>query len=403
MSETSLGEKIFDVAVIGGGLAGGTAAFHLAQAGLSVVVFEKEKSAHHKVCGEFISGEGAPLIEKMGIDLRALGGTTIKKFRLHGPHRTGEAELPLAAVGYSRERLDEAILEKAAEAGAEIRRGVLVRDQTSGFDDPARGEPGKFKLATSGGTFTAKRVIIATGKYEFQGVTRRTGRDSGMVGFKMHLKLLPSALKQLGSHCDLFVFEGGYGGLAPIENGLVNFCFLIEKSKLKGLKADFDHLASHISKSNEAMSRYLDGAVPQFANFVTVPKVPYGFLRREKPEAGTFCVGDQMAVIPSLTGDGMTIALRTGVAAASAILEGIESNASPAQVSSEYQKQARSALRTQIETAYLLHRLFKNPKLCDMAAYAIRTFPTVLNFFFSTTRCHLPESLAPLPHLTKST
>jgi flavin-dependent dehydrogenase len=391
--ERQVRSKKWDVAIIGGGMAGGTAAYHLAQAGLRVVLFEKEKSRHHKVCGEFISGEGAPLLEDIGLNLRDLGGTTIRKFRLHGPHKTGEAQLPFAAVGLSRAIVDDAILNRAEEAGATIHRGVLVKDQTSGFDHPAGGECGEFKLSTSAGEFFADRVVIATGKYEFNGVGRRAGRDSGLVGFKMHLKLRPSALKQLSDHCDLFVFDGGYGGLAPIENGLANFCFLIERSKLKTLKATWDHLASHIAKSNEAMSHYLDGAEPQFANFVTVPKVPYGFLRREKPEAGTFCVGDQMAVIPSLSGDGMTIALRTGLAAAAAIIKSRETKSSAAVASTEYQKRTRSALRTQIETAYILHRLFKNPRLCDLAAYAIRRFPAVLDFFFSNTRCHLPGTL----------
>jgi menaquinone-9 beta-reductase len=391
--QNSTKSQNWDVAIIGGGLAGGTAAYHLAQAGFRVVLFEKEKSLHHKVCGEFISGEGAPLLEDMGLNLRAMGGTTIRKVRLHGPHRSGEANLPFAATGLSRAIVDEALLERAETMGAVIKRGVLVKEQTSGFDHPAKGECGEFKLTTSDGEYVANRLVIATGKYEFSGAGRRAGRDSGLVGFKMHLKLKPSALSALKDHCDLFIFDGGYGGLAPIENGLANFCFLIERTKLKTLKADYDHLASHIAKSNEAMSHYLDGAEPQFSHFVSVPKVPYGFLRSEKPEAGTFCVGDQMAVIPSLTGDGMTIALRTGLAAAAAIVKARETETTAAVASTEYQKRTRRVLRTQIETAYILHRLFKNPKLCDLAAYAIGKFPAVLDFFFSNTRCHLPASL----------
>ena len=43
--------------MIGGGLAGSMVAMRLASAGREVVLLEKEREAHHKVCGEFLSRE----------------------------------------------------------------------------------------------------------------------------------------------------------------------------------------------------------------------------------------------------------------------------------------------------------------------------------------------------------
>ena len=57
-------DKNFDCAIIGGGLAGLTLAVQLADAGYSVVMFEKGKYPFHKVCGEYISMESYEIDRK---------------------------------------------------------------------------------------------------------------------------------------------------------------------------------------------------------------------------------------------------------------------------------------------------------------------------------------------------
>lgn len=67
-----------DVAIIGGGVAGAAAACHLAAAGKSVVLFEKEGVPRHKVCGEFISAEAQAHLDILGIDHADLGAAPIR-------------------------------------------------------------------------------------------------------------------------------------------------------------------------------------------------------------------------------------------------------------------------------------------------------------------------------------
>jgi flavin-dependent dehydrogenase len=50
--------------------------------------------------------------------------------------------------------------------------------------------------------------------------------------------------------------------------------------------------------------------------------IPYGYLRRQSIAPNLCPLGDQLAVIPSFTGDGIAIALYSGVAAARAFLAG---------------------------------------------------------------------------------
>ena len=56
-------EQPYDVAIIGGGLAGLSLAIQCASQNVSVVLFEKETYPYHKVCGEYISLESQPFLE----------------------------------------------------------------------------------------------------------------------------------------------------------------------------------------------------------------------------------------------------------------------------------------------------------------------------------------------------
>ena len=62
-------EKTFDIAIIGGGLAGLCLAIQSAGKGYSTILFEKEKYPFHKVCGEYISLESWDFLSQQGVPL----------------------------------------------------------------------------------------------------------------------------------------------------------------------------------------------------------------------------------------------------------------------------------------------------------------------------------------------
>ena len=45
----------YDLAIVGGGLAGLSLSIQMAKAGYKVILFEKEQYPFHRVCGEYIS------------------------------------------------------------------------------------------------------------------------------------------------------------------------------------------------------------------------------------------------------------------------------------------------------------------------------------------------------------
>ncbi|MFN9492787.1 MAG: FAD-dependent oxidoreductase, partial [Sphingobacteriales bacterium] len=98
----------YDVAVIGGGLAGLTTCIQLARAGWKVVLFEKESYPFHRVCGEYISLESRTFLRGLGIDDVSLDLPIIDQLQVSAPNgKLLEQRLPLGGMGISRYRLDQ--------------------------------------------------------------------------------------------------------------------------------------------------------------------------------------------------------------------------------------------------------------------------------------------------------
>ena len=112
----------YDVAIVGGGPAGSTAAYRLATAGASVLLIDKARFPRDKPCGGGVTGRAArmlpfsiePVVEDVAHRLEC---------GLRYRHRfIRRARTPLAYMT-QRKRLDHFLLHKAAEAGAEVREG----------------------------------------------------------------------------------------------------------------------------------------------------------------------------------------------------------------------------------------------------------------------------------------
>src|SRR5215216_7966459 len=125
-----------DVIVVGGGPAGSVSAWLLAERGHRVLLLDKARFPRHKACSEYVNPAGARLLAELGLsgDLENLGAHRMEAMLIHAPggHRFladfGVVEPGGTAIGLSRFRLDSLLLERAREAGVEVREGVHVRD-----------------------------------------------------------------------------------------------------------------------------------------------------------------------------------------------------------------------------------------------------------------------------------
>ena len=75
----------YDIAIVGGGLAGLAASIQLINKGYAVALFEKEQYTFHKVCGEYISFESWDFLISLGLPLPDMNLPVIKKLIVSSP------------------------------------------------------------------------------------------------------------------------------------------------------------------------------------------------------------------------------------------------------------------------------------------------------------------------------
>jgi flavin-dependent dehydrogenase len=357
-----------DHLVIGGGPAGSMAATRLAAAGRGVVLIERERAAQHKVCGEFLSRESVHYLHQLGIDPRDLGAEFIHTLRLSSGTKVVTEQLPFQALSLSRRALDEALLQRARQAGCSILRGVGVESLT------LSGEFWTAALA-NGTTIRAQTVFLATGKHDLRGFHRSPCRQSDLIGFKLHWQLEPAAIRALGGFMDLFLFPGGYGGLSLVENGAANLCLVVRRSVLRKLRG-WPALLASIRAANRAIGQLLSGALPLWPRPLAISPIPYGYLGPHP--RGLWSIGDQAAVIPSFTGDGVSIALHSAALAAEICLAGADI--------STYNCALRAQLRHSMWLATWLSRAAVTNIGRVLATPALSLFPAAIETIAAVTR-----------------
>ena len=370
----SAGCGITGALVVGGGLAGSMLAMRLSAAGREVTLLEKERCAHHKVCGEFLSREAVEYLREADIHPLKLGASSIHSVRLSVKRKQVEARLPFAALSISRYVLDEALLARAAERGCRVERGA-------GVEGLSRHDGAWLAELRDGSSWSAETVFLANGKHDLRGMKREQGKQGDMVGFKLHWRLAPAQTQALRGFMELFLFRGGYGGLSLVEGDAANLCLVVRRGELRRL-GGWNELLASIRAHNEVLRERLEGAAALWDRPLAVTAIPYGHLAGRSD--GLWCVGDQAAVIPSFTGDGMSIALHSAAVAARMYLAGDSADA--------YHQRLRAQLKPGMGLATLLSRAMMSGVGRWVAPVGLAVFPGAIEWIARSTR--IPEAPA---------
>ncbi|OYY71923.1 NAD(P)/FAD-dependent oxidoreductase [Sphingomonas sp. 28-63-12] len=295
--------------IIGGGPAGAATAILLARGRAPHLLIERTAATGDALCGGFLSWRSLESLAALGIDPAALNPAMLTIARLFVGGTVAEAPLPQPARGVSRHRLDSVMMAQAISQGAAVERGA-----------DARAIDGDTVRLHDGSEIAADAIFLATGKRDLRGLSRppEAQQADPSLGLRVRLSPAPALSKLLAGTIELHLFDRGYVGLNLQEDGSGNLCLAVHRSRLNeagGPEGLLRALAAESPALAERLAWRQPGAIDAVAN------VPYGW-RQRVGIAGLFRLGDQAGVIPSLAGEGMGIAIASGIRAAQAFAQG---------------------------------------------------------------------------------
>ncbi len=294
--------------VIGAGLAGSAAAIGLARAGTPPLLVERARETGDAICGGFLSWQTLATLDRLGLDTAALGGQRVTSLRLFAGKRSLEASLPRPGMGLSRRRLDTLLLDSAERLGTAVERGVSIRRVEHST-----------AITADGATLCAHTILLAIGKHGMAGHPRqppaRVAADP-VIGLRLRIGASAAGERLVGEAVELFLFDRGYAGLVRQEDGSLNLCLAVHKSRLAVAESRPQTLIAQWGVENPRLGERLASADP-VAPIDAIASVPYGW-RMITGTNGLWYLGDQAACIPSLAGEGMGIALASAESAVEA-------------------------------------------------------------------------------------
>lgn len=296
--------RSYDVAIVGSGPAGASAALCLARQGVRVAVFEKASLPRYKTCG---GGVVRRAIRLLPVDVREAVERDCYSAELNlldaNLHFSTRRTDPIISMTM-REKFDFLLVSAAKDAGAVVRSNCEVLNVVSHGDS--------VELVTCEGSLSARFVVAADGATSV--VARKAGRPDTRY-------LIPAVEYEVFVDDDLL---RRFARSARFDFGVVPYGYAWVFPKREHLSIGVLTMRRGSINLNELFDRYV-----KLLGIHTVSRLErHGFLIPVRPSKGTpakgrvLFAGDAAGLADPVTGEGITFAIQSGQIAAKALLDG---------------------------------------------------------------------------------
>jgi 2-polyprenyl-6-methoxyphenol hydroxylase-like FAD-dependent oxidoreductase len=305
--------ETYDIITVGGGLGGSALAKAMAERGARVLVLESEARFRDRVRGEAMMPWGTMEARELGIydTLIASGGHELPWWDSYrGPTRTGHRDFSttttpkVPALAFYHPGVQEGLLEAAASAGAEVRRGARVRGTKTGDAPTVVAD-----ISGRQAEFRARLVVGADGRTSmmrgWSGFTVRQDAEQNLVA-----GVLYEGIPVRDDACHFWLNSSlGLGALLfPQGHGQVRayLCYGTGSGRRLSGDADLPKFVDESLKTGVAAEYYTTGkAIGPLATFdgaSTWVDHPY--------RKGVALIGDAAAASDPTWGQGLSLTLR---------------------------------------------------------------------------------------------
>ena len=366
-------KKSFNIAIIGAGLAGLTAAIHLRKSGFNVLLFEKEHYPKHKVCGEYLSNEILPFWNYLGVDPFQWGAVAIDHLALSAVNGNSlDIKLPLGGFGISRYQLDHHLLEYA------LSLGCTLIDKTV---ENVHFAENTFSISTKDQQeFKAHLVIGAFGKrsnLDFKLDRNFTNSKNNWLAVKAHY-----AGEIRSDQVSLHNFKGGYCGISRVEDHKINVCYLTRTEAFKPFK-NIETFQQQVLCENPNLNDFFAHAQPLFDQPISISQI--AFKPKPSVEDHMLMCGDSARLIHPLCGNGMAMAVISAKLASECICEYANQDWSRSELEQHYEWLWKRTFTNRLRAGNLLQRALQNDSLTSTGIQVLKHLPKVTQKLIQTT------------------
>lgn len=344
------------IVIIGGGLAGLTLGIGLRQRDVPVVIWEAGTYPRHRVCGEFISGRGQDVLERLNLTPILFGcgarrAATAAFFSSYSSKTAPVRVLPLpqSAICISRDLLDASLAQEFRQLGGVLRLNEHWNQQSD------------------------EGIVWASG--------RKPSTESGgyrWIGIKAH-----ACNVHLKADLETHIGSDGYVGLCRLNGSVTNVCALLRargpipdlaktwQQRLRGEEKSV--LRSHMSEA-----QFIPDTFCATAGFSLAPQQA-----RESPDIR---IGDALTMIPPFTGNGMSMAFEAASIAIDPLSDYSHGQLDWAEAHCAIARRIDRTFAGRLQISALLHRALFHHRVARMLISLTSRNPALWHLLFKVTR-----------------